>query len=287
MKSLYKWFCSSTRNKLVALGYLVIVILFVNIKLGYNTVKTSIEQNKSEKAELDPNIMVKGQSIYIHGEEVYKFLPVQGGSLSIVDSHNQRRTLTVKSFLMGEIPVSNRLQAYLFSGKVVTDKYSDFYFDFPANNGTIDNWNTFINILNKKTGHKFRLPTNDEWEYAARGGKASLNYKYAGGNDINEVAIYKGNCKGFGLFVCRDKKPNELGFYDMSGCIWEVTSTIIEDAFRDVKIYNRIFKDSISDIAKANIVRGGSYDSPAEECELDYVPSKTIIKTGARLVMEY
>lgn len=84
-------------------------------------------------------------------------------------------------------------------------------------------WNDcqiFIRKLNEKTGRNFRLPTEEEWEYAARGGSRSNGYKYAGSNNINSVAWYydnSGNCThNVGM-----KHPNELGLYDMCGNVYE------------------------------------------------------------------
>ena len=74
--------------------------------------------------------------------------------------------------------------------------------------------------MNKITGQNFRLPTEAEWEYAARGGKYSKGYKYAGGNDIDNVAWYVGN-SGNNTHAVKTKCPNELGLYDMSGNVWE------------------------------------------------------------------
>jgi formylglycine-generating enzyme required for sulfatase activity len=79
---------------------------------------------------------------------------------------------------------------------------------------------TFISKLNELTGKTFRLPTEAEWEYAARGGKRSQGYKYAGSNDINEVAWCHNNSSSTTHTVAT-KTPNELGLYDMSGNVWE------------------------------------------------------------------
>lgn len=85
------------------------------------------------------------------------------------------------------------------------------------------NWNEcqeFIHKLSQKTGKNFRLPTEAEWEYAARGGKKSKGYKYAGSNTIGSVAWYTGNC-GSNTHPVKGKAPNELGLYDMTGNVWE------------------------------------------------------------------
>jgi formylglycine-generating enzyme required for sulfatase activity len=75
--------------------------------------------------------------------------------------------------------------------------------------------------LTRKTGKTYRLPTEAEWEYAARGGQQSQGTTYAGSNNLDEVGWYTTNTQDTGTKAVGQKVANELGLYDLSGNIWE------------------------------------------------------------------
>ncbi len=98
----------------------------------------------------------------------------------------------------------------------------------PVENVSWNDCQVFIAKLNELTGQNFRLPTEAEWEFAARGGMNSQGYKYAGSNDLDEVAWYNYNAHAvgssspdYGTHAVATKAPNELGLYDMTGNVWE------------------------------------------------------------------
>lgn len=92
--------------------------------------------------------------------------------------------------------------------------------DLPVENITWEEIQEFITKLNARTGKNYRLPTEAEWEFAARGGSSSNNYTYSGSNMLSSVAWYKDNSNGKSHPV-GSKSPNELGIYDMSGNVQE------------------------------------------------------------------
>jgi sulfatase modifying factor 1 len=136
----------------------------------------------------------------------------------------------------------------------------------PVENISWDDAQKFITKLNLLSGKNYRLPTEAEWEYAAKGGSKSHGYRYAGDNDIKAVAWYHGN-SGKGTQPVGKLKPNELGLYDMSGNVWQWCS----DWF-----YGEYYTTSPPDNPKGpdgtsdnyRVVRGGSWWYEAPHCRI-------------------
>ena len=124
--------------------------------------------------------------------------------------------VTLSSYYMGKFEVTQALWQAVMGSNPSKFKGSNY----PVETVSWDDIQTFIRKLNSLTGHTYRLPTEAEWEYAARGGTKSNGYKYSGSNSIDQVAWYDGNSSST-THTVGTKQPNELGIFDMSGNVWE------------------------------------------------------------------
>ena len=132
----------------------------------------------------------------------------------------------------------------------------------PVDNVSWDDIQEFITKLNAQTGKRFRLPTEAEWEYAARGGNQSKGYKYSGSNNVGDVAWYADN-SGNKTHPVGQKSPNELGIYDMSGNVWEWC----QDWYGDYSSESQTNPTGPSS-GFLRVLRGGSWFNGARNCRV-------------------
>ena len=132
------------------------------------------------------------------------------------DTEKPSHKVTLSGFYIGKYEVSQKEWKSVM-GKNPSLRKGD---DLPVESVSLNDIQQFIQTLNATSGKNYRLPTEAEWEYAARGGNKSEGYKYSGSNDANAVAWFYENSGG-NLHSVGTKKSNELGIYDMSGNIFE------------------------------------------------------------------
>ena len=159
-----------------------------------------------------------------------------------------------------------------------------YYSGYPQRPVEQISWNDcqeFITKLNQLTGKNFRLPTEAEWEYAARGGNKSKGYKYSGSNSIGDVAWYINN-NSSQTHVVKTKQANELGIYDMSGNVWEWC----QDRYGSYSSSSQTNPTGPSS-GSTRVFRGGSWYGSAKYCRVSYRlssgPDYSIYFLGLRL----
>ena len=187
-----------------------------------NIAEPKFNRNKDDEHSFGAareTITVKGVS--------FDMIKVEGGTFTMgatpeqgSDALNNEKPayqVTLSDYYIGETEVTQALwQAVMGSNPSWFNGNSN-----PVEKVTWYDCQEFIRKLNSLTGRTFRLPTEAEWEFAARGGNKSKGYKYAGSNSIDDVAWYDSN-SGSMTHAVKTKSPNELGIYDMSGnvCEW-------------------------------------------------------------------
>ena len=230
-------------------------------------------------------------TITVNGVE-FTMILVEGGTFTMGATPEQlefaRRNeypaheVTIGSYYIGQTEVTQALWL-----AVMGDNPSRVQDDLncPVDNVTKFDCARFVDMLTEQTGKVFRLPTEAEWEFAARGGNLSRHYVYAGSDDVSAVAWYDDVAGGLPHPVAL-LQPNELGLFDMSGnvCEWCQDWYYL---YNDTPETNPVGPESGTD----NVYRGGSWEHAPVGCRVssryDLDPHEKADNLGLRIVMNY
>lgn len=258
------------RSILALMMALVIIVVVPACKGGAKKAEGA-KQDAAVKAEV-PRVETK-----VFNVEGVKFtmVKVEGGTFTMGATPEQGATepqpnekpaheVTVGDFWIAQTEVTQELFE-------IVSGFNPSYTRWPQCPVDKVSWKdckSFLETINELTGEDFRLPTEAEWEYAARGGKLSKGYKYAGSDNLDEVAWTVANADGKSHPVA-SKKPNELGLYDMSGNLYEWC----EDKYlmydgSEPQYSQKMLKSDIK--REFHIERGGCWDQGPTMCRVSY-----------------
>ena len=202
----------------------------------------------------------------------FNMIRVEGGTFQMGSndgSYDERpvHQVTLSTYSIGETEVTQALWVAVMGSNPSNWKGNAL----PVESVSWDDCQMFIHKLNQLTGKSFRLPTEAEWEYAARGGQKSRNYKFSGSNSIDDVGWYNKNSRNKTRNV-KKKAVNELGLYDMTGNVWEWC----QDFYGNYTSHAQTNPKGPSS-ANLHVFRGGSWYNSDSYCR---VSSRYILKSS-------
>ena len=231
-----------------------------DVMLGDSAGDAEVQSQTSGLA--DKNFFVNGVS--------FKMVAVKGGTFTMgatseqgsdVDSDEKpTHSVTLSDYYIGETEVTQALWEAVMGSNPSYFKGSNL----PVEYVSWEDCQEFISRLNSLTGKTFSLPTEAEWEYAARGGVKSKGYKYSGGNTLDKVAWHEGN-SGKKTHAVKQKQANELGLYDMTGNVWEWCL----DWYGSYSSGSQTNPTGPTS-GTLRTLRGGSWNSDANTCRVSY-----------------
>ena len=256
------------------------------------------DKAKSALAEIE---RVSDRTFTVNGVS-FKMIYVQGGTFTMGATSEQgsdanfdeepAHRVTLSNYYIGQTEVTQELWQAVMGSNPSKFKGNKR----PVEWVSWDDCQTFITKLNNLTGQRFRLPTEAEWEYAARGGNKSRGYKYSGSNNLPDVAWYDDSISNddaaavdaaavaaaaveAGLeeisvtveseetYYVATKSPNELGIYDMSGNVWEWCQDWYDNEYYS---HSPQMNPQGSSLGSTRVCRGGSWYSGAGYCRVAY-----------------
>ena len=238
----------------------------------------------------DAHLPYGSKSFYLNGVG-FSLIPIEGGTFTMgaTEEHTAdadedeypAHEVTVSSFYMSQIEVTRQLWLEVMG---TTPGHFSCGFCRPVTHVSWNDCQEFIAKLNELTHSSFRLPTEAEWEYAARGGKLTHSYLYAGSDNIEEVAWYGGNPAGNISHNVAMKKDNELQLFDMTGNVREWCQDYYGPYSSEPQT-----DPTGPESGYYRVVRGGSYTDRVAWCRVarrfHNSPNTTSYYIGFRLVL--
>ena len=220
----------------------------------------------------------------------FKMVKVAGGTFQMGGTSEQGEdayawekpvhSVTLSDYYIGQTQVTQELWEAVMGSNPSYFKGDN---QRPVENVSWNDCQEFIEKLNRLTGKNFRLPTEAEWEYAARGGNKSRGYKYSGSDNPDLVAWYDDN-SGRETHPVATKQSNELGLYDMSGNVWEWC----QDWYGDYSSNSQTNPTGAS-TGSLRVLRGGSWNDIARGVRVSYrggiTPGDRDLIFGLRLAL--
>ena len=246
------------------------------------------QKNKqSNSSSYDNNSEI--ETFTVHGV-AFKMVRVVGGTFQMGATSEQGsdadsdetpvHSVTLSDYYIGQTEVTQELWEAVMGSNPSYFKGDN---QRPVENVSWNDCQEFIEKLNRLTGKNFRLPTEAEWEYAARGGNKSRGYKYSGSNNPDAVAWYDDN-SGSKTHPVATKQSNELGLYDMSGNVYEWC----QDWYGGYKSNSQTNPTGASKCSHC-VLRGGSWNYLAWSVRVsyryNYTPDYRCYNNGLRLAL--
>ena len=235
---------------------------------GYEPLSQSIQVNSSSRSFNFTMKKKENQLSPIIQNLINNMVHVEGGTFTMGATSEQgsdafgaeepAHQVTLSSFSIGKYEVTQEEWQAVMGGNPSYSKGSKR----PVESVNWHDCQEFIRKLNTMTGKHFRLPTEAEWEYAARGGNKTIGYKYAGSDNLDRVAWYDNN-SGDTTHDVGQKSPNELGLYDMSGNVFEWCADWY-GSYSSNSQTNPLGPSSGSD----RVLRGGCWNFDARICRV-------------------
>ena len=285
-KKVKSWISICSAAILIFILYQIIILINHN-QAWKETKRINTIESYQDYINKFPNTN-NSEQIYNKYPQLESMVFVQGGSFQMGSNDGGIDEKPVHSVTLSDFFISKTEVTQKEWKDIMGSNPSHFKGDnLPVEKVSWNDIQSYINKLNTKTGLNYRLPTEAEWEYAARGGvktQNSASYKYSGSNNIDEVAWYSSNSSSKTHSV-GSKQPNELGIYDMSGNVWEWCNDWYDSSY-----YKNSPKNNPQGASSGSrrVLRGGSWYDRAGLCRVAYrnnnYPDRSRYDLGFRLL---